>query len=77
MSKSGPKRDPQGGPANRLEALNCVRGPKNRGSHNFAVFLENVILLSSCLKASVRTVRFVYLFSTLQAPKSRPKGVHF
>ena len=30
MSKSGPKRDLRGGPANRLGALNCVRGLKNR-----------------------------------------------
>ena len=77
MSKSGPKRNPRGGPANCLGALNCVRGLKNRGSHYFADFLENVVIFSSCLKAGVRAVRFVYLFSTLQAPKSRPNGVHF
>ena len=77
MSKSGPKRDPQGGPANRLEALNCVRGLKNRGSHNFADFLENVVLISSYLKASVRAVRFVYLFSTLQAPQIKAQWVPF
>ena len=77
MSKRGLKGDLQGGPANRLRALNCVRGLKNRGSHNFADFLENVVLFSSCLKAGVRAVRFVYLFSTLQAPKSRPNGSYF
>ena len=76
MSQRDPKWDPQGGPANRLEALNCVRGLKNRGSHNFADLLENVALLSSCLKASVPAVRFLYLFSTLRAPKSKPNGVH-
>ena len=77
MSKSSPKRDPQGGPANRLEGAKLCEGLKNRVSHNFADVLENVVLFSSCLKADVCAACFVYLFSTLQALKSRPNGVHF
>ena len=76
MSKVVQKGTPREDPRTVWRALNCVRGLKNRVSHNFGGFLENVVLLSSCLKAGVRAVRFVYLFSTLQAPKSRSNGIH-